>query len=153
MQKGNYVNELGVFKAAVVRCFEREPKGKSKAAVYMEFERISDKAIVSMRFSSPMTDSDYFRISRVVLELQGKMIKTDELKKVGQKKVIEALDRMKGEVVNVYVRPREWTAQDGYKGTIWGVEDVVHGKYSVGHRNDSNPAGDEAPGEAEDLPF
>lgn len=127
----NFINELGVFKAAIVRAFEREAKGKSKPACYIEFERLSDKAICSMRFSNPLMASDLFRISKLIKEIKGKMIKVDALKTRKQKETINYLNTFKGECVNIYVRPFEFEGKDGYKGKMFNVEDVVNGKWEI----------------------
>lgn len=147
----NYVNDLGVFRATVKRCFERGPIKQSKAACYIEFERITDKAIVSMRFSNPLNASDLYRISKVVHELKGKFMKAEELKSYGQEKIIAFLNKFAGERVNIYVRPHELP---GFKKVIWGVEDVVHGKFSALNANDNGPSlpsGDSALPSLDDL--
>lgn len=124
----NYVNELGVFKATIKRCFERGQVKQSKPACYLEFERDSDKAIVSMRFSNPMNSADLFKVSKVVQELTGKYIKVDVLKTYAQSKLIESLNKLSGTKANVYVRPHDIP---GFKKTIWGVEDVINEKFTA----------------------
>lgn len=148
MNDQKYINELCVCEATILRAFERARKGQSKEACYLEFGR-KDGAICSMRFSSPLTASDLYRISKLIKELKGKFMKADELIKFSQAKLIESLDAMKGTLCNIYVRPHEWDTGKGMK-TIWGVEDVVNARYKLSNSVPDAPA---VPQTEEELPF
>jgi len=142
--KPNYIEELGVFKAKVNGAVARGPKEKSKAACYIEFSRVSDGSISSMRLNNPLAKSDFFKISKVVKAITGTAYKIDELEKFPQDKLIDRLNQFKDQVVNIYVTPFEIPNTNK---TMWNVDDVQSGKYATSLSAPSSVAN------SEDIPF
>jgi hypothetical protein len=141
-----YIEELGVFTVKINRAFERAQQEKSKPACFVEFERVSDGAITSLRLQNPLSKADFFKISKLVEAVTGKRVSMEELAPVSQANIIKRLDSFKGQTLNVYVKPFELNT-GSFKKTMWNVEDTVSAKYVL---PTATPSDDSL---GEDIPF
>lgn len=135
-----FVNRMGIFKAKLKQIIEREAKGKSKPAIYMEFVTPQGE-VTSARLSNPMQKRDYYTVIKFLSSL-GKVLTIDQLTKLGQRQTLSALQKYLGEEVMVVVTPFEWNGK-----TYWSVTDIFNKKFESSEKDSFVGMADDEPGD------
>lgn len=148
MANQQYIDELGIFKVKFKKVIQRQAKGMSKAACFLEFEdRLS--RVTSFRMNNPLTKADFFNISRFIKAVSGKSVPTDALEKAGQSLVLLGLNKYVDLEVLAVITPFEFEdKQTKAMKTMWKTELFIDPKFER-KDNVASPSG----GPSSDIPF
>lgn len=134
MNNNNFLNALGVTKGTVAKVIRKDATGKSKPAVYIEFQ--TEHGIISMRLNNPLNDYDKKKVSAMLA-----MVK------------VAKITDLVGKEFYVLAAPFEYNGK-----TLWNVRDIYDTKWPLIGEDpldlDLGDGGNDAPpDESDELPF